>query len=159
MVEYIKTTFFLQKLFSHLSENRQLQLVTYSKNLQNLLNKSLINYKIFSGKYLIFETIGIGKIYNAYKDTLLFEGEYLNGKKNGKGKEYSDFASLIFEGEYLNGKRHGKGREFNNDGNIIFEGEYLNGKKNGKGKSYNNDGNIIFEGEYLSGEKWNWKRI
>ena len=42
---------------------------------------------------------------------------------------------LIFEGEYLNGKRHGKGKEYDNN-KIIFEGEYLNGKKHGKGKEY-----------------------
>ena len=30
---------------------------------------------------------------------MIFEGEYKNGRKNGKGKE------LLFEGEYLNGKR------------------------------------------------------
>ena len=29
-----------------------------------------------------------------------FEGEFLNGKKSGKGKEYLD-NKLIFEGEYL----------------------------------------------------------
>ncbi len=32
-----------------------------------------------------------------------FEGEYLNGKRNRKGKEYFD--KLIFEGEYLNEKK------------------------------------------------------
>ena len=42
---------------------------------------------------------------------------------------------LIFEDEYLNGKRHGKGKEYDNN-KIIFEGEYLNGKKHGKGKEY-----------------------
>ena len=36
-----------------------------------------------------------------------FEGEYLEGKRNGKGKEYYD-NTLIFEGEYLNGERNGK---------------------------------------------------
>ena len=35
---------------------------------------------------------------------LLFEGEYLNGKRNGKGKEYWN-GELEFEGEYLNGER------------------------------------------------------
>ena len=34
----------------------------------------------------------------------MFEGEYLNGKRNGKGREYND-EILIFEGEYLNGLR------------------------------------------------------
>ena len=34
---------------------------------------------------------------------LISEGEYLNGKRNGKGKEYYDNGDLKFEGEYLNG--------------------------------------------------------
>ena len=42
---------------------------------------------------------------------------------------------LIFEGEYLNGERNGKGKEYNYDGRLIFEGEYLNGKKTGKEKN------------------------
>ena len=31
-----------------------------------------------------------------------FRGEYLNGKRNGKGKEYFE-GRVKFEGEYLNG--------------------------------------------------------
>ena len=53
-----------------------------------------------------------GKEYNSNK--LIFEGEYLNGKRNGRGKEYDLFNSdLVFEGEYLNGKRNGNGKEYN----------------------------------------------
>ena len=40
----------------------------------------------------------------SFKGELEFDGEYLNGKRNGKGKEYCD-DDLIFDGEYLNGKR------------------------------------------------------
>ena len=50
--------------------------------------------------------------------------------KEGKGfiKEFSDFnGNLIFEGEYLNGKRNGKGKEYYKR-KLLFEGEYLNGK-------------------------------
>ena len=44
----------------------------------------------------------------------------------------------MFEGEYLNSKRNGNGKEYDYKGNLIFEGEYLNGKRyNGKGKKYN----------------------
>ena len=43
---------------------------------------------------------------------------------------------LRFEGEYLNGERNGKGKEYWN-GNLIFEGEYLYGKRL-KGKKYVN---------------------
>ena len=53
----------------------------------------------------------LGKEYNNYNNNLIFEGEYLNGKRwNGKGKEFHK-NKLIFEGEYLNGKRNGKGKE------------------------------------------------
>ena len=33
-------------------------------------------------------------------NTLLIEGEYLNDKRNGNGKEYKRKGELIFEGEY-----------------------------------------------------------
>ena len=68
----------------------------------------------------------------------MFEGEYLNGERNGKGKEYNDDGELKFVGEYLNGKIwNGKVKEYNYyNGKLEFEGEYLNGKKNGKGKEY-----------------------
>ena len=36
-------------------------------------------------------------------DKIKFEGEYLNGEKNGKGKEYYDNGKIKFEGEYLYG--------------------------------------------------------
>ena len=109
------------------------------------------------------------------------------GKKNGKGKEYNDDNNVIFDGEYLNGKKIGK--EYNNYGKLIFdgdrngkgkeyyfgklefEGEYLNGKKyNGKGydrknniiyelkngngfvKEYSSNSQLIFDGQYLNGE-------
>ena len=39
-----------------------------------------------------------GKEYDGESDNLLFEGEYKNGKRNGKGKEYNDVGELIFEG-------------------------------------------------------------
>ena len=47
---------------------------------------------------------------------------------NGKGKEYK-YGKLLFEGEYLNGKKwNGKVKEYEY-GKLLFEGEYLNGNK------------------------------
>ena len=102
----------------------------------------------------------------------MFEGEYLNGEKNGKGKEFFYNGNLLFEGNYLHNKRHGKGQEYNKNGELIFEGEYLyNNKYNGKGydedgnkissirygkgyvKKYDYYGNLEFSGEYLNGER------
>ena len=54
--------------------------------------------------------------------------ELMNG--NGKVKEYNSINSeLEFEGEYLNGKRHGKGKEYDFDDKLLFAGDYLNGKR------------------------------
>ena len=66
---------------------------TYDKN-------GNINGEIKRGK-------GIGFDYHM-PDNIIFEGEYVNGLKNGKGKEYDDENNLLFEGEYLNNLRHEK---------------------------------------------------
>ena len=92
---------------------------------------------------------------------LLFEGEYLNGKQNGKGKEYNDDGELIFEGEFLNGNiiyelinGNGKVKNYDENNILIYEGEYLNGKRHGKGKEYSYyNVKLEFEGEYLEGKR------
>ena len=40
--------------------------------------------------------------------------------KKGKGfsKEYNDYGNLIFEGEYLNGERNGEGKEYYMNGSL-----------------------------------------
>ena len=81
----------------------------------DIYNKS--TFEIKNGKGYILEFID--------SNTLKFEGEYLNGDKNGKGKEYDLFGNLEFEGEYLNGKRNGKGKEYFFDGKLKFEGNIL----------------------------------
>ena len=117
-----------------------------------------ILYEKIKGKQKIKE-------FNTFTNELLFECEYLNGTREGMGKEYyyDEKISLefqaIFEGEYKNRKRNGKGKEYylfyNEQENVIFEGEYLNGLRNGKGKKYDEFGELIFKGEYFKGQMWN----
>ena len=47
---------------------------------------------------------------------------------NGKIKEYDDYDNLIFEREYLNGKKIKEKEYFKND-KYEYQIEYLNGKK------------------------------
>jgi hypothetical protein len=61
-------------------------------------NGQNIIYELRKGKGFSFE-------YDTNKEFISFEGEYLNGERNGKGKEYDIEDNLIFEGEYLNGER------------------------------------------------------
>ena len=116
---------------------------------------------------------GKGKEYNE-EGKLIFEGEYLNGKKwKGIEKQYDeDTGNLIFEYEYKNGERNGEVKEYDKyNEELFFYGTYLDGKRNGQGKEYkfipyidynyssnyssrNNSKNIIiFSGEYLNGER------
>ena len=119
MLENIKSVYFIKILFSHVFERNKLQIIKYNKNLQNKIDITLLNYKIYSGKYIIY------------------------GKRNGKGKEYDGEGNLIFEGKFKNGIKYnkikkkiiseiknGKGniKEYNEYGILIFEGEYLKEK-------------------------------
>ena len=154
LLQNIKSIFFSRILFFYLDEKIKLKLIKYNKNLQNIIDIKLINYKFYSGKYIIYENSFKGKEYQGYNDSLIYEGEYLNGERNGKGKEFDEITGYLkFEGEYLNGGRNGKGKEYNYDGKLIFEGEYLSGERNGTGKEYYYNGILKFEGEYLNGEK------
>ena len=120
---------------------------------------------------------GNGYIKEYCDNILIFEGEYSNGLKNGKGREYFGNRALIqqkeklnklkikdnenketnilFEGEYLNGYRL-KGKEYNIDDVLIFEGEYFKGHKF-KGREFFPNGKLEYEGEYLFDKKWNGK--
>ena len=157
MLENIRSKYILKYLLSHIGEKKKLNLVKYNKNLQTKLNIKLLNYKIFSGNYttIIGHNKNI-KIYDAYKDNLVYEGEFSNGHKNGKGKEY-DNNRLIFEGEYINGERNGYGKEYYDNEKLKFEGEYHYGIRNGKGKEYYKNGELKFEGEYINGKMYEGK--
>ena len=105
----VKSTYFINDIFTFINDNRKFKIVLYNKNMQKILGLTILDFRRISGKYIIGDPNKEGKEYN-YKGELLFEGEYLNGKRNGKGKEV-DGHKVYYEGEYLNGKRHGKGKE------------------------------------------------
>ena len=150
MLKNIKASIFLKFLFSYVSEGQKLKVARYCKYLQNILDRRLIHYKIFSARYFVYDKDGKGKEYD-WIDRLIFEGEYLNRKRHGIGKEYCN-GKLKFEGEYINGERNGKGKRYYY-GKLLFEGEYYNGKRNGKGKEYDYEGELKFEGEYYKNQR------
>ena len=104
------------------------------------------------GKGKEYDIEGNIKFDGEYKDGIRWNGILYKNKigyelKNGKGyvKQYMN-NMLVYEGEYFNGKKDGKGKEYYDD-KLIFEGEFLNGLKNGKGKEYSFD-KLIYEGEF-----------
>ena len=163
-IEDIKSSFVLKQVFSFLSKKQILNMIIYNKELQKISSVDITYYKKISGKYIIAEKNGKGREYIINKNLLIYEGEYVKGKRNGKGKEYYDNGKLMFEGEYLNGKKwnikgynkngiiefelkngNGKGKHYYYDGKLEFDGEYVNGKRNGKGKEYYDNSKLKFE--------------
>ena len=129
MLNEIKSKIVLKTIFFHIYEGRKLKILIYNKELLNKLKINIIDYKRLCIKYIVGERNGYAKEYNNNDGKLIFEGEYKNGKRNGKGKEYDKYSNLIFDGEYLDGKRW-NGHVWEYDlYNLIFEGEYLNGEK------------------------------
>ena len=98
MLKNIKSSYFSIIIFYFLDEKVKLQLIKYNKSFQKKLDIKIINYKFFSGKYIIYESHTKGKEYYGYFDKLIYERKYLKGKKHGKGKEYDLNGTVIFEG-------------------------------------------------------------
>ena len=96
-------------------------------------NRKWNGKRYYENGNIIYEVIkGNGKVKeyeHFFGGKIKFEGEYLDGKKNEKGKEYWN-CKFECEGEFLNDKRNGKGDEYDENGKVIFEGEYLNGNRN-----------------------------
>ena len=69
---------------------------------------------------------------------------------SGKGKQFDDNEGLLYDGEWLNGQRSGKGVEYVN-GKKVYDGWWLNGMRNGEGTEY--AGDTAWTGMWKNGKK------
>ena len=160
MLTSTKSEYFIKLLFSYVDEKQKLNIVKFNKSLQNIINITIANYKYFTGRYIIYESKGIGKEYIGTNNKLVYEGEFFHGERKGKGKEYWAFlddGNVKYEGEFLHGQWNGKGREYYFNNILVYEGEFLNGKRHGKGIRYNGKDKIEFEGKFVNGKEWEGK--
>ena len=172
MLNNIRSKYIIRIIFDHFKAKYKYKIVKYNKILQDKLELSLKDYKRFTRTFIIYETESRdkGKEYMSYDRQLVYEGGFLNGERNGKGKEYEN-NKVRFDGEYLKGKRK-KGKEYDIDGNLLYRGHYLNGKKwnghvintkskkiyairDGKGfvMEFEYFGYFEYVGEYINGER------
>ena len=130
-----------------------------------------INGDVFEGRFV--DGAIFGKGVNKNKDGNCYIGDFVDSKREGKGKLTT--AKIEYEGEFKYGKFNGNGKikfvklgheyegEFKNNeinGSGIFkwsngetyEGEMMNGKMNGYGK-YTYSNGQIYEGNYVNGVK------
>ena len=159
LIKNVKSSFILNKIFSFLDISIKLQIIKYNKSHQKKLNIDIVDYIELNGRYIkYFNGKGIEMLLK--KNIKIFEGEYFEGKRNGKGKEYNWKGILTFEGEYLNNRKwKGEGEEYDNFGHLIFKGKYSDGKQT-TGNKYRYDimsKKLRYEGIYKNG-KANFER-
>lgn len=92
---------------------------------------------------------------------VLFDGQYINGKKNGTGIElgsyfYSDLVNgrrqQLFKGEYKDGLRYnGTTKYIEENKYLVYSGNYKDGKL--YIKTYNKFGDITYEGGFVNNKK------
>jgi hypothetical protein len=102
----------------------------------------------YEGEFLTNEREGWG-IYICAKTGAVYDGEWKEGKKHGKGKcQYADRGDYI--GSWENGKRHGKG--VCNYSGFRYKGEWKDDKPHGKGKITSPEGDTYL-GHYEMGKR------
>ena len=68
-----------------------------------------------------------------YEQTGKYEGPFSKNLKHGKGR-YEFKSKLVFEGEYFEGVKRGKGKLYNADGTVAYEGSFDKGLPHGPGE-------------------------
>ena len=77
-----------------------------------------------------------------------YSGHWSKNKKNGKGKLCFKNNNILYEGDFVNDKFQGIGKYIDEDGDYYI-GQWLNDKKHGKGKEYYKNGDIKYDGEFF----------
>ena len=114
----IKSLYLINRIFSFLYQNIKLDFISYSNYWQKKLKLNIEDIKIASKKYKIIDKNKFGREYLLNSNILIFEGEYLDKKRNGKGKEYHYDGRIKFKGEFMKGKKI-NGKEYDNNGYLI----------------------------------------
>ena len=91
MLKNVKSCKVMKKIFSNIEHTTKLKLIIYNKNIQQKLNIKITDFMRFSGRYKAIDEDGKIKEYDGRTHYLIFEGEYLNKKRNGLGKEYNEY--------------------------------------------------------------------
>ncbi|XP_048826429.1 histone-lysine N-methyltransferase SETD7 [Brienomyrus brachyistius] len=81
-----------------------------------------------------------------YSSSDRFEGHFLHGEKNGKGKFFF-FDGSTLEGFYVDDALQGQGIYTYEDGGVLH-GTYVDGELNGAALEYDSEGRLIFKGQY-----------
>ena len=77
-----------------------------------------------------------------------YTGEFVNDKREGKGKLLASNGKTIYEGSWQNDEINGQGQLWYAD-RSRYEGELKAGRRNGYGKLFNSENKLVYEGEWV----------
>ncbi len=101
-INNIKSIYLLKKVFSLVDEKIKLLLLNHNKKIQKKLKIDIERFKKLSQRYRIILENGICREFLINTNYLLFEGEFKDGKKHGRGYGYYYNKDLSLDEEYLN---------------------------------------------------------
>ena len=82
--EGVKSKVIQKKIFSLILYKKTINLIRYNKRFQKMFEIDIENYKKRSCRYKTGEKNGKGQEFTLGKNKLIFEGEYIDGRKCGK---------------------------------------------------------------------------
>jgi hypothetical protein len=108
--------------------------------------------KVYDGSFSEGQYHGEGRIYS--DNQVVYDGQFEKGLRSGHGKEFVTHKGksiCVYEGEFLGGKNQGNGTQYSITEKILYTGEFADGKRCGHGNLFNKDGRKIFVGEFQDG--------
>jgi hypothetical protein len=125
-------------------------------------------HKWYDGEWKSNRLHGIGTIHNEENDSIVFRGNFQNGKRHGFGKQFSGKdkkdknAHVLYRGTYSNDKMHGEKCAIfdKTNGRILYEGSMRNGLYHGYGQLFHrshekNKPRILqYDGYFQKNMKW-----
>ena len=103
------------------------------------------NGDIYQGEWKNNLANGYGSLMNTQGGTS--EGDWLDDRQHGFGKETWEFGKIKFQGQYVNGTKNGKGRYEWSDGSY-YDGMFVNGSFSGQGTYYFADTERTYIGQF-----------
>ena len=93
-----------------------------------------------------------GKGTLVYENGDFFEGKFVNGKREGEGKEYYKNKQLKYRGKFENDLYNDTNGIFYEETGWYYTGEFRNGKKNGHCLYFNNYNKLVMDGTFIDDE-------
>lgn len=92
-----------------------------------------------------------------YSSGAVYQGNFLNDLRHGKGKIVFHGGSSIeesYEGDWVEDGWHGHGiYRYRNDEGTVYEGDWVKGVRHGQGKLTYKDGSF-YKGEFQNNQMW-----